>query len=101
MAGDELPELYATEDTDTADKTIRVHYFAGGCDWWLVEYDPAEGLAYGYACLGDPAGAEWGYIHLPELEAVCDRDGLVVVERDLTWTPRRVGELALPGDAAG
>jgi hypothetical protein len=93
----ELPPLYATEDTDTADKTIRVHYVAGGCDWWLVEYDPAEGLAFGYACLGDPGCAEWGYVHLPELEAVRVRGGLVVVERDLGWTPRRVADLDLPG----
>jgi len=95
-----LPALYATEGVDTADKTVRVHYVAGGCDWWLVEYDPATGLGFGYACLGDPAGAEWGYVHLPELEAVCVHRGLVVVERDLHWTPRPVAELDLPGRAA-
>jgi len=95
-----LPALYATEGVDTPDKTVRVHYVAGGCDWWLVEYDPATGLGFGYACLGYSAGAEWGYIHLPELEAVRVHRGLVVVERDLHWTPRPVSQLDLPGGRA-
>ena len=95
--GDGLPPLYATEDTATAAKTVRVHYFVGGCDWWLVEYDPVDHRGFGYVCLGHPDAAEWGYIDLPELEAVCLRNGLVVVERDLGWTPRLVRELHLPG----
>lgn len=97
VPADGLPPLYATEDTETADKTVRVHYFVGGCDWWLVEYDPAEGRAFGYVCLGHLDAAEWGYVDLPELEAVCVHRGLVVVERDTDWTPRRVSELHLPG----
>jgi hypothetical protein len=89
-----LPALYSTERTRARDKEIHAHYFAGSCDWWLAEYDPDEGLAFGYACLGDPQNAEWGYVHLPELEAVNVRGGLVVVERDLDWQPTRFADVA-------
>ena len=99
VPADALPPLYATEDTDTADKTVGVHYFVGACDWWVVEHDPAEHLAFGYVCLGDPASAEWGYIHLPELETLNLYDGLVIVERDLDWTPQPFGGVIL--NAAG
>ena len=49
------------------DKTIWLHYFAGPCDWWVAEYDPASGNAFGYACLSDPDNAEWGYTNLADL----------------------------------
>lgn len=92
-----LPALYATETTTVYEKVIRAHYFVGGCDWWLVELD-ANGKAFGYACLGDPDNAEWGYIDLNELEAV-KVGGLFVVERDCYWKPVTVGEANLPGQA--
>jgi len=95
-----VPELYGTEDQPTGDKTIYVHYFAGGCDWWIAEYDPATGEAFGYACLGRPADAEWGYVDLRELERVCLAHGLVVVERDLCWTPLPARAAGLPGHRA-
>jgi len=55
----------------TADKVIHLHYFVRDCDWWVCEYDPATGTAFGYARLhGDDTNAEWGYVNLPELEAL-------------------------------
>jgi hypothetical protein len=44
---------------------LHLHYFAGGCDWWIIEYDPATGDAFGYAWLGNTC-AEWGHLDLPE-----------------------------------
>ncbi len=98
-----VPKLYATEATATRDKVIHLHYFVGGCDWWLVEYAEAEALGFGYVCLGDPVCAEWGLVSLVELEAVRVPlggafDGLsVVVERDLHWQPKTATEAHLPG----
>ena len=103
-----IPPLYGTEKVGEADKIVHLHYFVGGCDWWVVEYDPTERLAFGYACLGDPQMAEWGYIPLDELVEVFkpsrpvvedDIPGWtllvppIVVERDLNWTPRPAGEV--------
>jgi hypothetical protein len=92
-----IPRLYGTEDTAAGEKVLHLHYVAGGCDWWIAEYDPATGAAFGYASLGDPACAEWGYLHLPELEQGNAASGLVVVERDLDWTPVRAADADLPG----
>ncbi len=66
-----IPPLYGSEDVATADKVIHLHYFVRDCDWWVCEYDPATGDAFGYARLrGDDTNAEWGYVNLPELEAL-------------------------------
>lgn len=91
-----LPRLYETEHLSIGDKIVRAHYFVGGCDWWLTEYDPDSHIAFGYACLGDPAFAEWGNVSLLELEQVRVHN-LFVVERDLLWAPTRVADLNLPG----
>lgn len=92
-----IPRMYATEDVRAADKILHLHYFVGGCDWWFAEYDPATGEGFGYACLGDPQNAEWGYTDLAELEAVSVHGGLAVVERDLHWTPVSARDANLPG----
>ncbi|MDQ1675044.1 MAG: hypothetical protein QOC93_188 [Actinomycetota bacterium] len=92
-----IPGLYGTEGTPAGEKVLHAHYFAAACDWWIAEYDPATGTVFGYACLGDPQNAEWGYLHLPGLEQVNVGHGLLIVERDLHWTPTRAADAALPG----
>jgi len=43
------------------------HYFYGGCDSYICEYNPEQGLMYGYVILnGDLQNSEWGYISLEE-----------------------------------
>lgn len=90
-----VPALYATEQQPAAEKTLYLHYFGGSYDCWLAEYDPSTGEGFGYVSLGDPDNAEWGYVSLPELEQV--NAGLVIIERDLYWTPTPAGEANLPG----
>ena len=67
----------------------RLHYFTGGCDWWIVEKDAdpdhaGQVQAFGIADLG--MGRELGYISIPELL----ENG---AELDLYFTPKRIGEL--------
>jgi hypothetical protein len=89
-----IPALDATEEVAAGDKVVHLHYFVGGCDWWVVEVHSIERpqLTFGYVCLGDPQLAEWGYIDLHELAEVF-RPPLIIVERDLHWTPRPAGEV--------
>lgn len=97
-----IPELYATEHVDTADKLVILHYFCGPADWWIVEAEREGSVAFGFACLGNEQDAEWGYIELGEL-ALIEFDGALItngagdlvriipprfVERDLYWTPK-------------
>ncbi len=55
-----IPRLYETENIPLKDKIIHLHFFIGGCDWYIVEYD-GDDLFWGYAILnGDTENAEWG-----------------------------------------
>lgn len=64
------PPLYA-QDGKGLDAIVHAHYFLGGCDWLVTEYDPGDELAFGWACLnGDRQNAELGYVSLLELEEV-------------------------------
>ena len=65
-----IPKLYETEGVPLKDKLIHLHFFMGGCDWYIAEYD-GEDLFFGYAILnGDIVNAEWGYISFSELKAL-------------------------------
>ena len=44
------------------------HYFYGGTDIYICEYDPEDGLMFGFVILNDDLqNAEWGYISLTEI----------------------------------
>jgi len=34
-----VPRLYATEEVDLEGKVVHLHYFVGGCDWYVMEVD--------------------------------------------------------------
>jgi hypothetical protein len=37
---DKIPKLYETERVPLKEKLIWLHFFIGGCDWYVAEYDP-------------------------------------------------------------
>jgi hypothetical protein len=44
------------------------HYFYGGTDIYICEYNRERGIMFGFAILnGDLQNAEWGYIDLAEI----------------------------------
>jgi hypothetical protein len=89
-----IPRLYATDGVPWEDKLVHEHFFIGGCDWFVVEYDPGDRLFFGFAVLnGDLVNAEWGYVPLDELRSV--RVAGIEVDRDLHWSPRPAGEVPL------
>ena len=93
-----IPVTYNTEDVETADKVLHLHYFGGGVDAWIVERDVGdtpdqngEGpqlQAFGKITLfgGGWRGAEWGYISIADLIA----NG---VELDFYWEAKTVKEM--------
>lgn len=99
----DIPPMYGTEGVLPEDKIVRLHYFCLSADWWIVELDQASWTGFGFANLGDPAMAEWGYIDLSVLaaikfpmEALAEIAGelvYAVVERDLHWSARRFSEV--------
>jgi hypothetical protein len=90
-----VPSLYATEEISEGEKAVFLHYFIpnsmSAFDWWIVEYDPEQNLAFGFACLnGDAQNAEWGYINLEELENIHISRTVppLVVIREVEFTPK-------------
>jgi hypothetical protein len=88
---DKIPKLYETENILLKDKIIHIHFFIGGCDWYIVEYDSND-LFFGYALLnGDTDCAEWGYISYGELKELSIVG--VEVDRELHWKPKPAKEI--------
>lgn len=90
----DMPATYGQRDLGN-EAIIHLHYFVGGCDWWIFEKDkghPKDGAedfqaqAYGFANLNDPMCAEVGYISLPEIIAAG-------AELDFHWSPKTLGEI--------
>ena len=83
MAG-RLPRLY--EQDGASDPIAYVHYFSclSGWDWWLTEYDPVTGEAFG---LVRGFETEWGYFSVREMERLNREKGFEVVERDEHFEP--------------
>lgn len=81
-----LPKLYETEEVPLKEKVIHLHFFIGGCDWYITEYD-GDDLMFGFAILNnDFEMAEWGYISFQELLNI-DINGFEI-DRDLFWKQR-------------
>lgn len=89
-----MPKLYETENVPLKDKLIRLHFFIGGCDWYISEYD-GDDLFFGFAILNnDLQMAEWGYISFGELKSI-KIDGWLEVDCELEefWQAKRVIEI--------
>jgi hypothetical protein len=91
-----VPKLYATEDIPLKNKLIHLHFFIGGCDWYIAEYD-GDDLFWGFACLnGDLQNAEWGYVSFTELKAL-KANGWLEVDCELEdfWEIKRASEVEI------
>ena len=89
-----IPRLYATEKQPWQEKLIYLHFFIGGCDWYIAEYD-GQDLFFGFACLNDPANAEWGYTSFQELKDI--KVGGIEIDCELEehWQVKKAGEIKL------
>jgi hypothetical protein len=80
----ETPDLYA-QDGKGNDAIVHLHYFYGGCDWFITEADKKTGELFGYCDLGMGC-PELGYVALSELT----RGN---IELDLYWKKKTLGEI--------
>ena len=77
------------QDGKGDDAIVYLHYFFGGCDWYITEKDADGGVlqAFGYAVLfGDKQNAELGYICITEITQFG-------AELDLYFTPCPLAEI--------
>jgi hypothetical protein len=88
-----IPRLYETEDLPAKDKVIHLHFFIGGCDWYIAEYDGKD-LFFGYCILNaDYENAEWGYVSFSELKAVKLKWLEVDCELEEFWKIKKASEI--------
>ena len=80
-----MPKTY--DQDNTKDPLVTLHYFIGGCDWYIIEKDmeDEQHQAFGYADLGMGC-PELGYISIIEL---LENN----VELDLHFTPKKLSEV--------
>ncbi|MBT4485840.1 MAG: DUF2958 domain-containing protein [Candidatus Latescibacteria bacterium] len=89
----QIPRLYETENVQTEDKLIYLHFFIGGCDWYMAEYD-GDDLFFGFAILNsDYEMAEWGYISFAELQSICVHG--IEIDCETDWTSKKASDINL------
>ena len=87
-----IPVFYSTENVPLKGNVIHMHFFIGGCDWYVAEYSPEEQLFFGFAILNsDYEMAEWGYFSLKELSEL--KVEFLEVDRDLHFTPAKAKDI--------
>ena len=88
---DRIPKFYETEHIPLEEKLIYLHFFIGGCDWYVSEYD-GDDLFFGFAILnGDYEMAEWGYISFAEMKSI--RVSFLEIDCETDWTPKKASEI--------
>jgi hypothetical protein len=89
---DKIPRLYDTELIPMREKLIYLHFFIGGCDWYIAEYDGKD-LFWGFAILNnDYVSAEWGYISFQELKSI-RVSGFLEIDCEIDWKLRKASEI--------
>ena len=91
---DKVPRRYETEDVDMADKLIYLHFFIGGCDWYVAEFDGRD-LFFGFVILNnDFEMAEWGYFSFMELKSIITPQGIEIdCESEAFWQIKPAREI--------
>jgi hypothetical protein len=89
-----IPKLYETEHIPLKDKLIHLHFFIGGCDWYISEFD-GEDLFWGFAILNNDVDmAEWGYISFSELKSIKVNGGFEIdCELEEHWEIRKASAI--------
>nr|WP_231101827.1 DUF2958 domain-containing protein [Streptobacillus moniliformis] len=88
-----VPELYAQEDVDLADKEVHAAYiipFRSNWTWYMTEYDRESGDAFGLVLGFEP---EWGYFNLEELKEL-NAQRLILEDFPKTFRELKDTELA-------
>ena len=87
-----IPRLYQTEDIPLKDKLVYLHFFIGGTDFFICEYNGADTF-WGFVILnGDYEMAEFGYINFNELKSI-RANGWQEVDCDQHWQIKTAGQV--------
>ena len=86
-----IPKLNESVEISLAEKIIYLHFFLGGTDLYVAEFD-GDDRFFGFVILnGDRENAEWGYFSLKEIEKIKVKG--IEFDRDLFWEKRPANEV--------
>ena len=87
-----IPRLYQTEDIPLKDKLVHIHFFIGGTDFYICEYNGTDTF-WGFVILnGDYEMAEFGYISFDELKSI-RVNGWQEIDYDRYWQVRPANQV--------
>lgn len=89
-----VPRLYETENVSLKEKLVHLHFFIGGCDWYICETDSKD-IMWGFCILNnDYEMAEWGYVSLSELQSI-KTDGWLEIDCELEeiWEVKKAADV--------
>ena len=87
-----IPRLYQTEDIPLKQKLVHFHFFIGGTDFFICEYDGTDTF-WGFVILnGDYEMAEFGYINFDELKSI-RVNGWQEIDYDRYWQIRTASQV--------
>lgn len=81
-----MPRVLPSNLQSMDDAVAYLHYFYGGCDWYILEPADNDRVCFCYANLGDDQNAEYGSLWLGEFDSLN-------VELDFHWTPKTMREV--------
>jgi len=90
---EKIPALYETDGVPVFEKVVHLHFFMGGSDWYITEFDQKD-IFFGYAILNeDLINAEWGYISFSELKTI--KIGFMEIDCELAkyWKPKMMKDI--------
>jgi len=88
----QIPKLYETEEISLKDKIIYLHFFIGGCDWYVAETD--GDMFWGFVVLNNDFDmSEWGYFPLSELKAINIKGIEIDCELEEYFNPTKASEI--------
>ena len=90
-----VPSL-GSQDGKGKDAIVYAKFFdpQGSATWYMTEFDPTTGEAFGYADMfgsGDSQSAEMGYFNVWEIGQTMGKMG-IPMERDNYWTEKTINE---------
>ena len=81
-----IPAIGTSANTEIKNIKIFLHFFVGGCDWYVAEFDGKDTF-FGFVILNnDEVNAEWGYFSFSELQKLKQGFAQVDCER-VTYFP--------------
>lgn len=88
-----MPRLSSSQHLERREIVIHMHLYLPNADWYLAEYDPDEGVFYGFVILDRLLSyGYWAYECLDDLLEYHTRAG-VEVSRDVSWSARKAGDV--------